>query len=71
MKTRFSEKPKLFAFDLDGTLLNSQKKLSRKNLHALEEMVESGAVIVFASGRLGAALANMCNNSHSLFQFSH
>lgn len=56
MKTRFSEKPKLFAFDLDGTLLNSQKKLSRKNLHALEEMVESGAVIVFASGRLGSSI---------------
>lgn len=51
--------PRLFAFDLDGTLLDSTKKLSNANLEALREIQESGAVIVFASGRLGAACAGI------------
>jgi Cof subfamily protein (haloacid dehalogenase superfamily) len=47
---------KLFAFDLDGTLLNSKKELSESNLIALKEMAESGAIIAFASGRLGSSM---------------
>jgi len=48
--------PGLFAFDLDGTLLNDRKELSGANLRALQEMAAGGAVIVFASGRLGSAM---------------
>jgi Cof subfamily protein (haloacid dehalogenase superfamily) len=46
---------KLYAFDLDGTLLSSDKQLSSENERALYEMAESGGVIVFATGRLGSS----------------
>ena len=49
-------KRKLFAFDLDGTLLNSKKELSEANLCALKEMAASGAIVAFASGRLGSSM---------------
>lgn len=48
--------PKLFAFDLDGTLLRSDKQLSEANRIALREMVESGATIALASGRLPSSM---------------
>jgi len=48
--------PKLFAFDLDGTLLDSQKRISRANITALREMDEAGAKIALASGRLGSSI---------------
>lgn len=48
--------PKMFAFDLDGTLLDSTKKLSAQNKRALFEMASSGAQIVFASGRIGSSM---------------
>ena len=49
-------KYKLFAFDLDGTLLDDKKKLSPANEKALGEMAARGAVIVFATGRLGSSM---------------
>lgn len=54
--------PRLFAFDLDGTLLNSQKKISDANLKALKEIYDSGAVVVFASGRLGSSMLQYCSD---------
>jgi hypothetical protein len=48
--------PKLAAFDLDGTLLTSDKKLSSANLHALLDMRERGMVVALASGRLGSSV---------------
>jgi Cof subfamily protein (haloacid dehalogenase superfamily) len=48
--------PKLFAFDLDGTLLNSRKRISFANLQALREMAQGGGVVAFASGRLGSSM---------------
>jgi Cof subfamily protein (haloacid dehalogenase superfamily) len=47
---------KLFAFDLDGTLLNDKKQISPVNMRALREMAEQGAVIAFATGRLGSSV---------------
>jgi 5-amino-6-(5-phospho-D-ribitylamino)uracil phosphatase len=47
---------KLFAFDLDGTLLTSNKQLSPANANALQEMEAAGAVVAFASGRLGSSM---------------
>ncbi|MDR0306935.1 MAG: Cof-type HAD-IIB family hydrolase [Chitinispirillales bacterium] len=44
--------PKLFAFDLDGTLLDSRKRISLANVNALREMRDCGAKVVLASGRL-------------------
>lgn len=51
--------PRLFAFDLDGTLLTDSKQLSPANSRALHEMAASGAVIVFASGRLGSSMQKL------------
>lgn len=48
--------PRLFAFDLDGTLLTDGKQLSPANTRALHEMAASGAVVAFASGRLGSSM---------------
>jgi hypothetical protein len=49
-------RPRLFAFDLDGTLLASDKSLSETNRRALLEMTDFGAIVAFASGRLGSSV---------------
>jgi Cof subfamily protein (haloacid dehalogenase superfamily) len=49
---------RLFAFDLDGTLLDDKKRLSPANERALVEMASRGAVIAFATGRLGSSMQN-------------
>lgn len=41
----------IIALDLDGTLLNSQKKLSERNLHVLYKATEIGWEIVPTTGR--------------------
>lgn len=43
--------PRLLAFDLDGTLLRTDKHLSQANREALLDMQKSGAVVALASGR--------------------
>lgn len=43
---------KLFAFDLDGTLLDSHKRISDANAEALGEMARLGHIVCLASGRL-------------------
>jgi Cof subfamily protein (haloacid dehalogenase superfamily) len=47
---------KLIAFDLDGTLLTKDKRLSAANRAALLDMQRQGVRIVFASGRLGSSM---------------
>lgn len=42
---------KLFVFDLDGTLLNSKKKVSQPTLEALEAIRQAGHEIAIATGR--------------------
>ena len=42
---------KLIALDLDGTLLDSEKKVSRRNLEALERARRMGVLIVPVTGR--------------------
>jgi len=48
---------KLFAFDLDGTLLDDKKRLSPANMQALREIAAEGAIIAFATGRIGSSVA--------------
>jgi Cof subfamily protein (haloacid dehalogenase superfamily) len=48
--------PKLFAFDLDGTLLGSDKRVRPANAAALRRIRESGAAVALASGRLGCGV---------------
>lgn len=42
---------KIIALDLDGTLLNTRKQLTNRNLRALEAAADAGHVIVPATGR--------------------
>ena len=50
------KKVKLIAIDLDGTLLDSEGKLSEINKTALESAVQKGIHIIIASGRPLASL---------------
>ncbi|KOO50529.1 HAD family hydrolase [Priestia koreensis] len=43
---------KLFVSDLDGTLLNHDKKVEQKEIDALQQLKESGVEICLASGRM-------------------
>ncbi|MBR0161393.1 MAG: HAD family phosphatase [Oscillospiraceae bacterium] len=47
---------KLIAFDLDGTLLDDEKRLPEKNLAALQAAAEAGILLVPATGRILKAL---------------
>ena len=49
-------KPKLIAFDLDGTLLDSSKGLPERNRRALIAAGEAGIWLVPATGRIPAGL---------------
>ena len=41
----------ILALDLDGTLTNSKKEISRPTLEALIDIQEQGKKVVLASGR--------------------
>ncbi len=47
---------KLIVLDLDGTLLNSEKKISPGNLAALKMARENGALIAFSTARSAGAM---------------
>lgn len=53
--------PKLFAFDLDGTLLNNKKELSVNNIIALKEISDTGSIVALASGRIGSSMQQYVN----------
>ena len=44
-------KYKALALDLDGTLTNKDKKVSKENKIAIEKAIEKGVQVVLASGR--------------------
>lgn len=45
-------KIKLFATDLDGTLLTSDDKISKININALQAAVKAGVMVTLATGRM-------------------
>lgn len=49
----------IIALDLDGTLLNSRKQLSSRNLYAMEAAAEDGWEIVPATGRFYKAIPDV------------
>lgn len=49
---------KLIAIDLDGTLLNEEKKISSENKQALAQAKAQGVKIVLCTGRPLAAMAH-------------
>jgi len=48
--------PRMFALDLDGTLLNSEKFLTEGVLNALADISRNGIRIAFASGRIESSM---------------
>ncbi|MEQ9809636.1 Cof-type HAD-IIB family hydrolase [Streptococcus jiangjianxini] len=46
----------LIAIDMDGTLLDSQKKLPQENINAIQEAVAAGIKIVICTGRSQAGV---------------
>ena len=47
---------KLVAFDMDGTLLNSQKKISSKTIEAINKAIDAGKIVILNTGRCPAEL---------------
>lgn len=45
-------KYKLICVDMDGTLLNSEKKISERNIEAVKRATEKGVQIVICTGRM-------------------
>lgn len=58
---------KMIVVDLDGTLLNDYKKVSKENLRAIKRAYdEKGVMTVIATGRpleYAKRISNMCNNN--------
>ncbi|MGG4492681.1 Cof-type HAD-IIB family hydrolase [Brevibacillus reuszeri] len=44
-------KPKVIVLDLDGTLLNSKKQISKRNMLALQKVKAEGIPVIFATAR--------------------
>ncbi|MDY6894602.1 MAG: HAD-IIB family hydrolase, partial [Thermotogota bacterium] len=53
---------KAFVFDLDGTLLNSEVRISPKTYQALKKLKEEGHLIIIASGRMYASTMYVVEN---------
>ena len=53
--------PKLLVFDLDGTLLDSKKKISKANIEEITKLKESGVAIAIATARPLAGFADVRN----------
>ncbi|MBE6551658.1 MAG: HAD family phosphatase [Ruminococcaceae bacterium] len=50
----------LFISDLDGTLMNSEHKLSAENSMAIEYFKENGGLFTFVTGRMPCTSASIC-----------
>lgn len=62
---------KLFATDLDGTLLNNKGIISSYNLSALQRLHDSGVIIVIATGRPFHSVSSLFgNNLHSIVDYA-
>ena len=49
-------KYELIAFDMDGTLLNSNKKISEKSVLAIKKAIKQGKTVILNTGRCPAEL---------------
>lgn len=52
----------LLVTDMDGTLLNSDKKISQENLDAIKYFQDNGGKFTIATGRMVAAVKIYCEN---------
>lgn len=65
------EKFKLITVDLDGTLLNSQCKVSENNLSAISQLSEKGIYVVPCTGRTLAEIPNTLKNNKDIRYIIH
>ena len=59
-------KYKLIALDMDGTLLNSQKKISKPTISAMNKAIEANKYVVLSTGRAVAELNDYENELSSI-----
>lgn len=62
-------KQKLFVFDLDGTLLNSNSKIIEENIEALQKAKNKGHILTFATGRNYIFSRDVLNDYWDLFDY--
>lgn len=55
---------KMIALDLDGTLTNSEKKITKRTYDALMEAQEQGICVVLASGRPDLGMSKLADELH-------
>ena len=58
---------KLIAFDMDGTLLNSKKKISFLTRQYLKRLSKKGHIIVLASGRPSRSMINYYKQLNNIY----
>src|SRR6056297_4291139 len=51
-----------FVFDLDGTLLNSNIKVSEENIKALKKIIKNKQNLILASGRMYSSMMHIIDN---------
>lgn len=49
----------LICTDLDGTLLNSDRRISKENLEAIEYFKQEGGIFTFVTGRMPFFVSDM------------
>lgn len=49
-------KYKLIAFDMDGTLLNSEKEINKESIYAINKAFHAGKEVILCTGRCIAEL---------------
>ena len=54
----------LFCTDLDGTLYNDEKTVSKQNLDAIEYFKSEGGLFTFITGRVPATSKDICSISY-------
>ncbi|MCS4488330.1 Cof-type HAD-IIB family hydrolase [Streptococcus sciuri] len=57
---------KMIAIDLDGTLFNAQKEISKENRRALERVRKQGVKVVITTGRPLKAIGTLLSDLHLL-----
>lgn len=54
---------KLFAFDLDGTVLNSKSQIADESIKAFRKLDQNGVKFVFATGRVSTSVSYMMDKT--------
>lgn len=62
MNYHLNSSTKVFVFDFDGTLLNSEVRISPRTFEALKKLKEHGHTIILCSGRMYASMLFIVEN---------